>query len=375
MAHHPIIRRRVSENNLREELDRLVKFRRTFRYIAIDTEFTGVVNSAPSDASEEGLYSIVKESVDNMKLLQLGITLFDYNGNTPGLCWEFNFSDISPLPSNVSIDLLRRSGHDFERNVREGISGDMCGNLLRQNLFNGDDESVYVTFHGLYDFAYVIKLITGGAPMPDNLGQFIASVRKTFGHFYDLKYIGEQLSSRTFGLMSLARELGVEAYGIHHQAAHDSVTIGRAFIEMERMCHVEGDERFVSVLNGFSNSCMDRDGENANANYGHHRFQAPRAYYGHHGYQAPHAYYGHHRYQAPRAIPPTMLALQPHAGLPFRVHDGCFPVLPFQAYGVPNLLPLHQAHGVPSSSESQHQQSTLSCHINGLRFRDGVRES
>ena len=152
MAHHPIIRRRVSENKLQEELDRLVKFRRTFRYIAIDTEFTGVVDSAPPDASGEALYHVVKQNVDNAKLIQLGITLFDYHRSTVGWCWEFNFSDIfprRPLLSNDSIYLLLRSGHNFERNLLEGISGEMCGNLLRQNLFNGDDESVYVTFHGL----------------------------------------------------------------------------------------------------------------------------------------------------------------------------------------------------------------------------------
>ncbi|CAL9758409.1 unnamed protein product [Musa acuminata subsp. burmannicoides] len=200
-----------------------------------------------------------------MKLIQLGITLFDENGSTPwqGCCWQFNFSDFDPLvhPSSPkSLELLRRSGHDLEGNRRNGINGDKWSNVLRNKLFDRRYGSVYVTFHGLYDVAYVIKLITGGAPLPPTLREFIAAARRVFGALYDIKYIAKYcdgLSGREFGLTSLAQELVVQQDGNPHQAAYDSLSISRVFNEMNRRYNIGGNERFVSVLYGLENSCTE----------------------------------------------------------------------------------------------------------------------
>nr|XP_009398821.1 PREDICTED: putative CCR4-associated factor 1 homolog 8 [Musa acuminata subsp. malaccensis] len=172
----------VVTENIAAQLDLLVDLHRSFRYAAIDTEFPGFIQSTPPYASEEDRYADVKYNVDKMKLIQLGITLFDENGSTPwqGCCWQFNFSDFDPLvhPSSPkSLELLRRSGHDLEGNQRNGINGDKWSNVLRNKLFDRRYDSVYVTFHGLYDVAYVIMLITGGAPLPPTLREFIVSIK------------------------------------------------------------------------------------------------------------------------------------------------------------------------------------------------------
>ncbi|URD95571.1 CCR4-associated factor 1 [Musa troglodytarum] len=290
--------------------------RRSFRYVAIDTEFTGT----PFCASEEERYADVKYNVDRMKLIQLGITLFDENGRTPwqGCCWQFNFSDFDPSvhPSSpTSLELLRRSGHDLEGNRRNGIDGDKWSNVLRNKLFDRRYGSVYVTFHGLYDVAYVMKLITGGAPLPATLREFIAAARRVFGTLYDIKHIAKHcdgLSGREFGLTRLAQELRVEQDGIPHQAAYDSLSISRVFNEMKRRYNIEGNERFVSVLYGLEKSCTGRK-------------KSTMAY---------HPYYvGQYGFQAYSGVPaPPMFAFLPLVG-----------------------PPSHQAHGVPSSPESQHQ--------------------
>ncbi|XP_009398821.2 putative CCR4-associated factor 1 homolog 8 [Musa acuminata AAA Group] len=324
----------VVTENIAAQLDLLVDLRRSFRYAAIDTEFPGFIRPTPPYASEEDRYADVKYNVDNMKLIQLGITLFDENGSTPwqGCCWQFNFSDFDPLvhPSSPkSLELLRRSGHDLEGNRRNGINGDKRSNVLRNKLFDRRYGSVYVTFHGLYDVAYVIKLITGGAPLPPTLREFIAAARRVFGALYDIKYIAKYcdgLSGREFGLTRLAQELVVEQDGNPHQAAYDSLSISRVFNEMNRRYNIGGNERFVSVLYGLENSCTESKKRYQRGTMVYHP-----DYVGQYGFQA-------------------------HSGIPPLPPTPMFVFLPQVG------PPLHQAYGAPSSPESQQQQSTLSCH-------------
>ncbi|KAJ0967827.1 hypothetical protein J5N97_024744 [Dioscorea zingiberensis] len=74
----------------------------------------------------------MKLNVDALNLIQLGFTLSDPSDNLPDLgsggillfAWEFNFNDFnlnSDLHSPDSINLLRSSDVDFEKNRLEGI--------------------------------------------------------------------------------------------------------------------------------------------------------------------------------------------------------------------------------------------------------------
>lgn len=69
----------------------------TYNYISMDTEYPGTVY-LPHEVTNEFEYHMVKVNVDNLKLIQVGITLSDANGNTPpGVSsWQFNMHfDIS----------------------------------------------------------------------------------------------------------------------------------------------------------------------------------------------------------------------------------------------------------------------------------------
>ncbi|KAJ8513841.1 hypothetical protein OPV22_004275 [Ensete ventricosum] len=342
----------VLTNNIAAQLQLLADHRRSFRYVAVDTEFPGFIRSTPPYASEEDLYADVKYNVDSMKLIQLGIALFDENGNTPwqGCCWQFNFSDFDPSvhPSSPkSLELLRRSGHDLERNRREGIDCDKWSNILRNKLFDRRYGSVYVTFHGLYDVAYVIKLVTGGAPLPATLREFTAAARRVFGTFYDIKYIAKYCDGfrgRELGLARLAQELGVDRDGTAHQAAYDSLTIGRVFDKMKRRFNFEGNDRFISVLYGLENSYMES------------KKKYQRSLMAYHPYYVV-------WFQAHSGIPPPpMSVFLPQVGPPPP------PMSVFRPQVGP---PSYQAHGVPTSPRPPSYHG----HISGLRFLDGVRES
>ncbi|CAL9064701.1 probable CCR4-associated factor 1 homolog 11 [Musa acuminata AAA Group] len=214
--------------------------------------------------TEEERYNDVKHNVDNMHLIQLGVALFDEGGNTPwpGCCWQFNFSDFDPdvdASSPDSIELLAQSGHDFQQYRRHGIDARRCAYLVCVKLFCQPYSSKYVTFHGLYDVAFVIKMITR-APLPNTLNEFSDLVRTIFGQIYDLKYISRfcgGLRRGEIGLVGLSRLLNFEPVGIRHQAAYDSLLIGALFNEMKQRRHNVEDDISASVLYGIENRCVE----------------------------------------------------------------------------------------------------------------------
>ncbi|XP_064992445.1 probable CCR4-associated factor 1 homolog 11 [Musa acuminata AAA Group] len=203
----------VGKANLVEHLELILSLRGSYPIVAIDTEFPGFIRDTPRDATEEERYNDVKHNVDNMHLIQLGVALFDEGGNTPwpGCCWQFNFSDFDPdvdASSPDSIELLAQSGHDFQQNRRHGIDARRCAYLVCVKLFCQPYSSKYVTFHGLYDVAFVIKMITR-APLPNTLNEFSDLVRTIFGQIYDIKYISRfcgGLRQGEIGLVGLSRK-------------------------------------------------------------------------------------------------------------------------------------------------------------------------
>ena len=93
----------------------------------MDTEFPGIVAKPVGifSSADEYKYQLVKCNVELLKLIQLGITLFDGSGNLPkGVCtWQFNFKFnlMEDLYAEDSIDLLQSSGLDFEKHSFQGI--------------------------------------------------------------------------------------------------------------------------------------------------------------------------------------------------------------------------------------------------------------
>ncbi|CAL9191963.1 unnamed protein product, partial [Musa hybrid cultivar] len=254
----------VGKANLVEHLELILSLRGSYPIVAIDTEFPGFIRDTPRNATEEERYNDVKHNVDNMHLIQLGVALFDEGGNTPwpGCCWQFNFSDFDPdvdASSPDSIELLTQSGHDFQQYRRHGIDARRCAYLVCVKLFCQPYSSKYVTFHGLYDVAFVIQMITR-APLPNTLNEFSDLVRTIFGQIYDLKYISRfcgGLRRGEIGLVGLSRLLNFEPVGIRHQAAYDSLLIGALFNEMKQRRHNVEDDRSASVLYGIENRCVE----------------------------------------------------------------------------------------------------------------------
>ena len=110
----------VWKYNLEEEVENVCKFiEEGFDIIAMDTEFPGIIyNLNPQMTHSNSWYDIVRDNVNVLNMIQVGITLSDKDGNKPKPVntWQFNMQfDLSKDKfSNDSITILKEAGIDFD---------------------------------------------------------------------------------------------------------------------------------------------------------------------------------------------------------------------------------------------------------------------
>ncbi|GAU22357.1 hypothetical protein TSUD_106850 [Trifolium subterraneum] len=247
----PVLIRQVWASNLEAEFRHIRNTITRFPVISMDTEFPGVIyapNFDPAipyylrniEPSEQ--YKFLKKNVNDLKLIQLGLTLSDGRGNLPdlgtGCCyvWEFNFSDFDPEndPRNQdSVDLLRRQGIDFNRNLSYGVDSKRFAQLMETSGLLYKESVVWVTFHSAYDFGYLVKVLTQ-RDLPDQLEDFLKELTRLFGrNVFDMKHVMKFCNSLYGGLERVATTLNVKrAIGRSHQAGSDSLLTWQAFKKM-----------------------------------------------------------------------------------------------------------------------------------------------
>ncbi|KAK1267451.1 hypothetical protein QJS04_geneDACA014622 [Acorus gramineus] len=226
----------VWKNNLHNAFYTLEACKNEFTYISLDLEFAGFLRDTGRYAPEHVRYADLKYNVDNLKPVQIGLTLSDYT-------WQFNLSGFdadADLSGNNAVDFLRNSGIDLERNLREGVAVDDFAKLFKKAFVDGGrngQQHRWITFHGLYDFAYMIKILTA-APLPGNLGEFLSLVATFFGRVYDLKSMAKWchgLMGGEIGLVRMANILNIDISCTNpHQAGHDSLITSKVFCVIKR---------------------------------------------------------------------------------------------------------------------------------------------
>ncbi|KAK1287799.1 hypothetical protein QJS10_CPB19g00444 [Acorus calamus] len=246
--------RSVYKHNLEEEMIRISHLIDDFPFVSMDTEFPGVVHARTSRAADE-CYRILKKNVDDLKLIQLGLTLSDASGRVAGV-WEFNFADFdaaSDLQSAPSIDLLRRHGIDFERNLAEGVEAVRFAELAMSSGLACNGDVTWIAFHGSYDFAYLVKVLSQRR-LPEEPEGFFEAMRAFFPRFVDVKRMCCEGGVHG-GLDRVADAAGVcRTVGGKHQAGSDSLLTSDVYWRLSEMCFPAVD-RHVGVLFGLEKFC------------------------------------------------------------------------------------------------------------------------
>nr|KYP38379.1 putative CCR4-associated factor 1 isogeny 7 [Cajanus cajan] len=209
--------REVWNDNLEEEFALIREIVDDYPYIAMDTEFPGIVLRPVGNFknSYDYHYQTLKDNVDMLKLIQLGLTFSDEHGNLPTCgpahtccIWQFNFREFNvneDVFANDSIELLRQSGIDFTKNNQNGIDARRFGELLMSSGIVLNDNIHWVTFHSGY--------LHGG-------------------------------------LNKLAELLEVERVGICHQAGSDSLLTSCTFRKLKDNFFSGSLEKYAGVLYG-----------------------------------------------------------------------------------------------------------------------------
>mmetsp|Transcript_33233 Transcript_33233/g.52893 ORF Transcript_33233/g.52893 Transcript_33233/m.52893 type:complete len:326 (+) Transcript_33233:66-1043(+) len=219
-------------DNLEDAFSTIQDLAESYPYIAMDTLLPGIVvqPTGPFDSYAEYNYQTLKCNVDLTRSLQISITLADADGIRPkGIStWKFNFN------YDASKDFLVQDRRDalrldLEKHETQGIEPVQFGEQLMSSglvlneevkwiVFHGSSsfsdrppaehmsghaggEQACVTFSGMYNFGYLLQLLTSSA-LPDeivgfreNLDLFFPTRCDMAGHLHQLPP-GPPLSSR-----------------------------------------------------------------------------------------------------------------------------------------------------------------------------------
>jgi CCR4-NOT transcription complex subunit 7/8 len=266
--------RNVWAENVEEEMACIREVVEKYPYVAMDTEFPGVVAKPVTESfSPDYHYKSLKVNVDLLKIIQLGLSFADENGIfAPGCpCWQFNFSfDLDDdMFAQDSIDLLTKSGISFEDHAKRGIDPHLFGELLMVSGLVLDDRIKWVSFHSGYDYGYLLKLLTTTELPVDEKG-FFELLRIYFPTIFDIKYMTSILDGHQYmgGLQRLADDLKCQRLGTEHQAGSDSLlTMSTFFALVKAKFTVNGkvdNSKCVNELFGYGNNHTVRKAGNAN---------------------------------------------------------------------------------------------------------------
>eukprot|EP00121_Abeoforma_whisleri_P000122 Awhi_evm1s110 len=216
--------RDVWKTNMKEEMRKIMEIVERYPYVSMDTEFPGTV-ARPlgnfSRTSTEYTYQLLRCNVDLLKIIQLGLTFSDENGCVPEetCTWQFNFHFTldGDMYAPDSIELLKRSGINFEKHATDGIDVHEFGEVLIESGSVLNDDIKWISFQGYMDYGYLIKILTC-KKLPAEEHDFLQDMDLYFPATYDIKYLMRSCKTLKGGLQDVADQMEVHRIGPQHQA-------------------------------------------------------------------------------------------------------------------------------------------------------------
>lgn len=133
-----------------------------------------------------------------------------------------------------SIELLAKSGIDFQRHQTEGIHPNDFAELLITSGLVLSEDIKWVSFHSGYDFGYLVKLLSC-VNLPMSEEEFFELLSLWFPRVYDIKFMMRACKGLKGGLQEVADDLGVMRIGPSHQAGSDSLLTAVTFFKMREL--------------------------------------------------------------------------------------------------------------------------------------------
>lgn len=194
--------------NLEDEFKIIRAIVQSYPYVAMDTEFPGVVARPIGEFKStcDYQYHLLKVNVDLLKIIQLGLTFLDDRGKPrPGIStWQFNFKFNlqEDMYAQDSIELLQNSGIQFKKHEEDGIDVFEFAELLMTSGVVLNDNVKYLSFHSGYDFGYLLKILTD-EDLPADESEFFELLRIYFPVIYDVKYLMKSCKDLKGGLQEV----------------------------------------------------------------------------------------------------------------------------------------------------------------------------
>jgi CCR4-NOT transcription complex subunit 7/8 len=169
-----------------------------------------------------------------------------------------------------SIELLQKSGLDFQRHEEFGILPNDFAELMITSGLVLNPDNKWISFHRCvvchteeaiplrspllsgYDFGYFVKLLTAKS-LPTSEDEFFELLKLWFPTVYDIKFLRDKLENKNKGgLQDLADELEVVRIGSSHQAGSDSLLTASVFFELRKRSFNDGinDAEYSGKLYG-----------------------------------------------------------------------------------------------------------------------------
>ncbi|XP_071540400.1 CCR4-NOT transcription complex subunit 7 [Panulirus ornatus] len=268
--------REVWAHNMEEEFNHIRRIVHQYPYVAMDTEFPGVVARPIGEfrSNADYQYQLLRCNVDLLKIIQLGLTFLDEQGKTPPgySTWQFNFKFnlTEDMYAQDSIDLLQNSGLQFKKHEEDGIEPVNFAELLMTSGIVLFDNIKMLSFHSGYDFGYLLKLLTD-QNLPPEESDFFELLRLYFPSIYDVKYLMKSCKNLKGGLQEVAEQLELERVGPQHQAGSDSLLTGAAFFKMKEMFFEDkiDDAKYCGHLYGLGTSFVNGNSSASYTDNGH----------------------------------------------------------------------------------------------------------
>uniref|UniRef100_A0A2K6CZ82 poly(A)-specific ribonuclease n=1 Tax=Macaca nemestrina TaxID=9545 RepID=A0A2K6CZ82_MACNE len=179
--------------NVDEEMMKIRQVIQKYNYI-----FPGVVARPTGEfrSNADYQYQLLRCNVDLLKIIQLGLTFMNEQGEYPPgtSTWQFNFKFnlTEDMYAQDSIELLTTRGIRFKKHDEEGIETQYFVELLMTSGVVLCEGVKWLSFHSSYNFGYLIKILTN-SNLPEEELDFFEILPLFLPAIYDVKYLMKKM--------------------------------------------------------------------------------------------------------------------------------------------------------------------------------------